>query len=129
MPVNCTATGIRTVIGSRGSCIVSSDEIRCGDLRDIGDAFGFLSGLVTKQTGGEGGCDGCSATGCDYRLKPPENEPASSTPPPVFLRHPSGAIRRHCKTKAKNESQSRKSSAENWRETKPLRPFPAPSLK
>ena len=54
MPVNCTATGIRTVIGSKGSCIVSSDEIRCGDLRDIGDAFGVLSGLVTKQTGGEG---------------------------------------------------------------------------
>ena len=54
MPVNCTATGIRTVIGSKGNCNVSSDEIRCGDLRDIGDAFRFLSRLVTKQTGGEG---------------------------------------------------------------------------
>ena len=39
IPVNCTATGIRTVIGSKGICIVSSDKIRCDDLRDIGDTL------------------------------------------------------------------------------------------
>jgi hypothetical protein len=61
----------------------------------------------------KGGCDGQSATGCDYRLKPPENEPASSTPPPVFLRHMPGTFAVGRKTKAGNESDSRKSGAKN----------------
>jgi hypothetical protein len=91
--------------------------------------LGFLDRVGDEASRGRGGCYGCSATGCHYLLKPFENEPANSTPPPVFLRHSSGAVCRHSKSKAGNESQSWKSSANDQRGGKASAPLPGPFAK